>query len=157
MILESNNAKEGKGRDSVASEGVRAATNAVRRIFGVDGNKMAVEPTEEPTDLQHADPMSGWSDDVSLRKSHFCLLLKPQFVLRSETDEEAVCIMTAVQGKLQTYNIMDTEHADDPVSGNILTRFVSPWTVGKYLFNKTMLQELCIHHRFADFLPFRNK
>lgn len=123
MILESSNAKEGKGRDS-ASDGVRAAADAVRRIFGADGARMTVEPTEQPNDLQHVDPLSGWSEGVALRKSHFCLLLKPQFVLRSETDEEAVCIMTAVQGKLQSYNIMDIEHADDPISGNILTRFV---------------------------------
>lgn len=71
------------------------------------------------------DPLSGWSDGVSLRKSHFCLLLKPQVVLRSETNVESVCILAAVQAKLQSFAIMDDSNVEDPISGKIMSRYGS--------------------------------
>lgn len=83
-----------------------------------------MEASPEPLfhTLDNKDPLKGWSKGVSLRKGHFCLLLKPQIVLRSEANAESVCVLAAVQGKLQTYNIMDDANADDPVSGKVMSR-----------------------------------
>ncbi|THH02741.1 hypothetical protein EW026_g149 [Hermanssonia centrifuga] len=102
----------------------QTATQAVRKILGGGdgGPSTSVESSSEP--LFHTpdnrDPLKGWSKGVSLRKGHFCLLLKPQLILRSETSTESVCVLTAVQGNLQTYHIMDDVNADDPVSGKIM-------------------------------------
>ncbi|KAI0081718.1 hypothetical protein K474DRAFT_1133165 [Panus rudis PR-1116 ss-1] len=103
--------------------GAQAAAMAVRKMFtGETGTHPAVESMPASDFVDGIDPMSGWSEGVSLQKSHFCLLLKPQIVLKSEADADAVTIMAAVQGKLQTYGIVDVTHADDPVSGTVLTR-----------------------------------
>ena len=71
------------------------------------------------------DPLDGWAEGVSARRGHFCLLLKPQIVLRSNDDEESVCVLAAVQGKLKTFSIMDDANAHDPVSGKVMNRFVA--------------------------------
>ena len=68
------------------------------------------------------DPLHGWAEGVSAVKGHFCLLLKPQIVLRSNDDRESVCILAAVQGKLKTFAIMDNANVNDPVSGKIMNR-----------------------------------
>ena len=68
------------------------------------------------------DPLHGWAEGVSARKGHFCLLLKPQIVLRSTEDNDAVCVLAAVQGKLKTFSIMDDANANDPVSGKVMNR-----------------------------------
>ncbi|CAL1700808.1 unnamed protein product [Somion occarium] len=119
MAIDASKAKAEKGRESASS--AHAAAMAVRRMFTGEGASR-VERVHESDSLDNIDPMSGWSEDVALQKSHFCLLLKPQIVLRSEADSEAVCIMAAVQGKLQSYGILDIAHADDPISGNVMTR-----------------------------------
>ena len=93
---------------------------AVRKMF-MGETEATVERVEDPLESTH-DPMAGWDEGVFLRKSHFCLLLKPQIVLRSETSADSVLILAAVHGKLQTYAIMDTANADDPVSGRVMTR-----------------------------------
>ncbi|KAI0702885.1 golgi-body localization protein domain-containing protein [Cytidiella melzeri] len=104
----------------------QAAAQAVRKILtGGDGvSRTSLEVSSEPIDenCESTDPMKGWAEGVSLQKGHFCLLLKPQLVLRSEASQEAVCVLAAVQGKLQTYNIMDKANIDDPVSGKIMSR-----------------------------------
>ncbi|THV08447.1 hypothetical protein K435DRAFT_11362 [Dendrothele bispora CBS 962.96] len=68
------------------------------------------------------DPMNGWSDGVSLRKSHCCLLLKPQVVLRNRGNEKDVCVVAASQAKLQSFGIMDDSNVDDPISGKVMSR-----------------------------------
>ncbi|KAI0796722.1 golgi-body localization protein domain-containing protein [Abortiporus biennis] len=103
----------------------QAAAQVVRKILSGDLSSTASDedlknPEFDPKDL--VDPMSGWSEGVALQKSHFCLLLKPQIVLRSEGSSDSVCILAAVQGKLQTYNIMDEANAEDPVSGKVMGR-----------------------------------
>lgn len=95
---------------------------AVKKMFLGEGVATAIERTDDALEESVSEPMAGWSEGVFLRKSHFCLLLKPQIVLRSETSTEAVVILAAVHGKLQTYAIMDIENADDPVSGRVMTR-----------------------------------
>lgn len=104
----------------------QVAAQAMRKILsGGDGTaKTSIDVSSEPLDenSDYSDPMKGWTEGVSLEKGHFCLLLKPQLVLRSEASKEAVCVLAAVQGKLQTYNIMDQDNIDDPVSGKIMSR-----------------------------------
>ncbi|TBU45037.1 golgi-body localization protein domain-containing protein [Dichomitus squalens] len=80
------------------------------------------------------DPLYGWAEGVSVRKGHFCLLLKPQIVLRSNDDRESVCVLAAVQGKLKTFAIMDDANVNDPVSGKIMNRNFA-WLTGLQTFS----------------------
>lgn len=108
-----------------AAASAQAAALAVRKILGGgDGARTSVEVAPEQTGEQadSNDPLKGWSEGVSLSKAHFCLLLKPQIVLRSESSAESVCVLAAVQGKLQSYDILDEANADDPVSGRVMSR-----------------------------------
>jgi hypothetical protein len=69
------------------------------------------------------DPMSGWSHEgVSLEKSHFCLLLKPQVILRCDGAKDSVLVLAAGQATLQSYSILDSANIEDAVSGKIMTR-----------------------------------
>jgi hypothetical protein len=103
----------------------QAAATALRKIFTGDGrSKASIEvsesmPAYRPGDI---DPLRGWFEGVSLRKSHFCLLLKPQIVLRGEAGIGSACVLAAVQAKLQSFNIMDDLNAEDPVCGTVMTR-----------------------------------
>lgn len=119
-------ADEGKRRGSTAAASAQAAAQAVRKILGVGDHepRTSVEICAEPNSQQPDanDPLKGWSEGVSLSKANFCLLLKPQIVLRSEASAEAVCVLAAVQGKLQSYHILDDENVDDPVSGRVMSR-----------------------------------
>ncbi|OBZ70530.1 hypothetical protein A0H81_09422 [Grifola frondosa] len=61
-----------------------AAVVAVRKRLGSDRSSTSFEISpkllsDSPASI---DPLQAWSDGVSLRKSHFCLLLKPQVVLQ---------------------------------------------------------------------------
>lgn len=115
-------------RGPVAS--AQAAAAAVRNFLTGDGST-GVESVSYPIMEAPgaADPLDGWSQGVSLRKSDFCLLLKPQIVLRSEataeSDADSVCVLAAVQGKMKSYNIMDDANADDPISGKVMSRWVA--------------------------------
>lgn len=111
-----------KHRGAAAS--AQAAAQAVRKILIGDAFKTSLEVPTEPLGYSsdEAEPMKGWAEGVSLQKGHFCLLLKPQLVLKSETNAESVCVLAAVQGKLQTFNIMDNANVDDPVSGKVMSR-----------------------------------
>ncbi|OCH92936.1 hypothetical protein OBBRIDRAFT_802282 [Obba rivulosa] len=99
----------------------QAAAMAVRKFLAGDqDSNAAIQHSDQDPAL--LDPLDGWTEGVSLRKSHICLLLKPQIVLRSETSAESVCVLTAVQGKLKSFAIMDDSNADDPVSGKVMSR-----------------------------------
>lgn len=119
-----------KERRATAASATQAAVQNVRKLLGGDIlGSTSVESSPEPLfhTLDNTDPLKGWSEGVSLSKGHFCLLLKPQFILRNEKAADAtegVCVLAAVQGKLQTYNIMDDANADDPVSGKVMSRYV---------------------------------
>ncbi|KAK7470536.1 Protein SABRE [Stygiomarasmius scandens] len=102
-----------------------AAASAIKRILIGENHKSTegnvdILPTLPSSD--ELDPMNGWSDGVSLRKSYCCLLLKPQVVLRNRGNEKDVCVVAAVQAKLQSFRIMDDSNVDDPVSGKVMTR-----------------------------------
>ncbi|KAF8663414.1 hypothetical protein AX16_000986 [Volvariella volvacea WC 439] len=105
-------------------EAADIATSTFRRMFkgefGRGSNEVQVESKPLPL-VDRVDPLHGWSEGVALRKAHCCLLLKPQVVLRAES-ESSVCIVAAMQSKLQTYAIMDSANASDPVSGKIMSR-----------------------------------
>ncbi|KAF9268076.1 hypothetical protein L218DRAFT_994841 [Marasmius fiardii PR-910] len=103
----------------------QAAATAIRKIFAGEGVKSSertsVQITRSTPSSRPLDPMGGWSDGVSLRKSHCCLLLKPQIVLRNREVEKDICVVTAVQAKLQSFAIMDDSNLDDPISGKVIT------------------------------------
>ena len=67
-------------------------------------------------------PLEGWNEGVSLDQSHFCVLLKPQIVLHSESSEDSTCVVAAGVTKLKINNIMDNENASDPINGTIMSR-----------------------------------
>ena len=102
------------------------AAQALKKILiGGDNDDDSNNPIfDEPEeDLSEFDPLSGWSrDDVSLNKSHFCLLLKPQVILRSEASKDSVLVLACVQASLQSFTISDTANIEDPISGRIMTR-----------------------------------
>ena len=93
-----------------------------------DHPKHSVEVQVEPQPPEEFDPLDGWSEGVSLRKRHCCLLLKPQVVLKGEGTGDAL-IVAALQAKLQAFGITDEHNADDPVCGNIMSRLVSLFNV----------------------------
>jgi hypothetical protein len=111
-------------RDAVAGA-QQAATNALRRILTAENNPRVSVLMSDDTPCRPAgafDPLSGWSEGVTLLRSHFLLLLKPQIVLRTEVDQHSVCVLAAVHAKSQSFNVMDDSNIDDPVSGKVMTR-----------------------------------
>lgn len=102
----------------------QAAASAIRRILTKErgSTSLDVQSGVPPAPLE-VNPMDGWDDGVILRKSHFCLLLKPQIILLStEIGEASTVVLAAVQAKLQSFKIMDASNLEDPVSGTIITR-----------------------------------
>lgn len=98
------------------------AASALRKMLKMDYSKSSVEiSTEEHREV--IDPLNGWSNGVSLRKSHCCLLLKPQIVMCGQEPKDT-CVVAAVQAKLQSFAIMDNSNAGDPVSGKVMSRRV---------------------------------
>ncbi|KAI6163026.1 golgi-body localization protein domain-containing protein [Pisolithus thermaeus] len=102
----------------------QAAASALRRILTKErgSTSLDIQSGVPPSPLE-VNPMDGWDDGVILRKSHFCLLLKPQIILLStEIGEASTVVLAAVQAKLQSFKIMDASNLEDPVSGTIITR-----------------------------------
>ncbi|TFK43439.1 golgi-body localization protein domain-containing protein [Crucibulum laeve] len=97
------------------------ATATLRKILKNDVDRTSIEISNNLPDNALDDPLQGWADGVSLRKSHCCLLLKPQIVLRGEGTREA-CILAAAQAKMQSFAIMDIANLDDPISGKVMSR-----------------------------------
>lgn len=89
-----------------------------------EGGKSSIEVDQQETSGLQTDPLDGWSDGVTLRKAHCCFLLKPQVVLKDEESGD-VCVIAAIQAKLQSFAIMDNVNIDDPISGKIMSRCVS--------------------------------
>jgi hypothetical protein len=129
--------KDGKQKGPASS--AQAAAHALRKILTGDGGSNTVVHVSKdhlPQAPDAMDPLSGWSRGVSLCKSHFCLLLKPQIVLRSETNMDSVCVLAAVQAKLQSFAIMDDSNVEDPVSGKIMSRYASDLPQSAYRLNR---------------------
>lgn len=108
--------------DKVQDTGSTAqlAASALRKMLKIDYSKSSVEVSTEKR-REAVDPLNGWSNGVSLRKSDCCLLLKPQIVMCGQESKDT-CIVAAVQAKLQAFAIMDDSNADDPVSGKVMSR-----------------------------------
>jgi hypothetical protein len=96
------------------------STKAVKRLFSRQ---------QEPRKTQ--DVVAGPADiDVNLgafqhtetQRNHFCLLYKPQIVLKSNLDDESVIIIAANDAALQTMDVMDTK-VTDAVNAHILTKY----------------------------------
>lgn len=88
--------------------------------------------TPQPIKCQpkgEVEPASGWkTDDIVVNKSHLCLLLNPQFTLRSTADAESILVITAAKASLQTFAILDRNYVDgltsDPINAYIMKRYV---------------------------------
>lgn len=103
-----------------AGSTAQLAASALRKMLKIDHSKSSVELSAKER-REVVDPLNGWSNGVSLRKSHCCLLLKPQIVM-SGHERKDTCIVAAVQAKLQSFAIMDDSNVDDPVSGKVMSR-----------------------------------
>lgn len=102
----------------------QAAASALRKLWKNEFAKSSEDlfPELLLDSLDAINPLDGWSDGVSLQKSHYCLLLKPQVVLRGGLDS-GPCVVAAIQTKLQSFEIMDDLNADDPISGKVMSRY----------------------------------
>ncbi|KAG2367288.1 golgi-body localization protein domain-containing protein [Suillus spraguei] len=101
----------------------QTAATVLKRILNRDRNDVLIEVADDVVDGDGTiNPLVGWDEGVALQKRHFCLLLKPQIVLRSEGNTDSVSVLAAVQAKLQSFTIMDKSNLEDPVSGTIMTR-----------------------------------
>jgi len=114
-------------RENTIKRRTRAA-QAVRRIIsGEDKTKgeTSLRSTKDRTSLSETDPLYGWDQGVTETRSHLCLLLKPQIVLRSEKNSRSSLVLVADNVILRNYGILDTLNANDPVSGFIMQRYVT--------------------------------
>lgn len=106
----------------------QAAASALRRILTRERGSTSLDiQSEVPPVPLEVNPLDGWEEGVILRKSHFCLLLKPQIILLNTESsngiaEASTVVLAAVQAKLQSFKIMDASNLEDAVSGTIITR-----------------------------------
>ncbi|KAH0839883.1 hypothetical protein J3R83DRAFT_834 [Lanmaoa asiatica] len=116
------------GKSRASAGAAQAAASAFRRMLtggrGSTSLDIQRDVASDPADVK---PLEGWEEGVVLRKRHFCLLLKPQIILRStdptpNVNMESVVILAAVQAKLQVFKIMDASNLEDPISGHIMHR-----------------------------------
>ncbi|KAF8897633.1 golgi-body localization protein domain-containing protein [Infundibulicybe gibba] len=114
-----HNTEKNRTRASTAQN----AASALRKMLKGEYTRSSVEVSQDVLTQPPGpiDPLNGWSDGVSLQKSHCCLLLKPQIVLRGEKPTDT-CVVAAVQAKLQAFAIMDNANRDDPISGKVMSR-----------------------------------
>src|SRR5277367_72841 len=67
--------------------------NAVKRLFARQPEARKMQDTiAGPADVDHN---IGLFEQTDTRQTHFCLLFKPQIVLRSNLDDESVIIISA--------------------------------------------------------------
>ncbi|KAJ1308412.1 hypothetical protein OPQ81_004117 [Rhizoctonia solani] len=112
----------------------QAAAHTIRKIFTADGGSRDSAPQNidvpQPIKCQiqgEIEPASGWkTDDIIVNKSHMCLLLNPQFTMRSTADNESTLVITVNHASLQTFAILDKNFVDgvtaDPINANIMKR-----------------------------------
>lgn len=104
-----------------------AAASALKHMFVRDNSDSDSEDSVEyivdsDSSSSILDPLHGWSDGVSLKKGHCCLLLKPQVILQNREKPQETCVVAALQAKLQSFTIMDDSNAKDPISGKVMSR-----------------------------------
>lgn len=116
--------KETESKERGLSNTAQIAASALRKMLkGDNSTKISVDVTPESTPQApgKVEPLEGWSEGVSLLKSHCCLLLKPQIVMSGDSPADK-CIVAAAQAKLQSFSIMDLLNLDDPISGKVMSR-----------------------------------
>jgi hypothetical protein len=95
------------------------SSKAVKRLFTrQQDTKKLPDTAAGPADVDHTIGMFSHSKS---RQAHFCLLFKPQIVLRSNIDDESVIIISANDAAIQTTVVMDPV-IEDPVNGHLLTK-----------------------------------
>ncbi|KIL00625.1 hypothetical protein PAXRUDRAFT_821523 [Paxillus rubicundulus Ve08.2h10] len=115
-------------KSKVSGGAAQAAASALRKMLTRERDSASLDIQSDVTsDPANVDPLDGWEEGVVLRKRHFCLLLKPQIILRSadpssDAGVESFVILAAVQAKLQVFKIMDASNLEDPISGSIMNR-----------------------------------
>ena len=98
------------------------STNAVKRLFVRQPEaRKTQDAVAGPADV---DINIGIFEQTQTHRTHFCLLFKPQIVLRSNLDDESVIIISANDAAIQIANVMDKK-IEDPVDGHMLTKSVS--------------------------------
>lgn len=115
---------QGNSNDRGHGNTATMAASAIRKILKGENITKFPKDFNIPNDLPGQptfDPMDGWAEGVSLTKGLYCLLVKPQIVLRGESSTQA-CIVAASQAKIQSFDIMDLANFDDPVSGKVMSR-----------------------------------
>ncbi|KAG9096705.1 hypothetical protein FRC06_008417 [Ceratobasidium sp. 370] len=110
----------------------QAAAHTIRKIFTSEGGSRESATVEIPQPIKcqgkgEVEPASGWkADNIVVNKSHLCLLLNPQFILRSTVDAESILVITAAKASLQTFAILDKNYMDgytsDPINAHIMKR-----------------------------------
>ena len=128
QVTDPNSTEKSKASGGAAGAAQTAASALRRMLAGGRGSTSLDIQTDVASDPSDVKPLDGWDEGVVLRKRHFCLLLKPQIILRStdpsfSVDTESVVILAAVQAKLQVFKIMDASNLEDPVSGHIMHRY----------------------------------
>ncbi|KAF9485263.1 hypothetical protein BDN70DRAFT_871269 [Pholiota conissans] len=111
-------------KDRGTPNAAQMAASALRKVLkGDNSTKVPLEVIRELDSRvpNQVDPLSGWADGVSLLKSHCCILLKPQIILRGEAPADK-CIVAAAQARLQSFAIMDLANLEDSISGKIMSR-----------------------------------
>lgn len=115
------------------TKGIAQAMQMLRQSFSTKDTAGGLENilADAYTDAPRPglNPLEGWKEGVSLKQSHFCVLLKPQIVLHSESSEDSTCVVAAGVTSFKINNIMDNENADDPINGNIMSRYALIWCV----------------------------
>ncbi|QRV87312.1 Apt1 domain protein [Ceratobasidium sp. AG-Ba] len=110
----------------------QAAAHTIRKIFTSEGGSRESATVEIPQPIRcqgkgEIEPASGWkTDNIVVNKSHLCLLLNPQFTLKSTVDTESILVITAAKASLQTFAILDKNYVDgyasDPINAHIMKR-----------------------------------
>ncbi|KAH7344029.1 golgi-body localization protein domain-containing protein [Rhizoctonia solani] len=121
-------------QDPTPRNRAQAAAHTIRKIFTADGGSRdsAAQIMDVPQPIKcqaqgEIEPASGWkTDDIIVNKSHMCLLLNPQFTMRSTADDESILVITVNHASLQTFSILDKKFVDDltadPINANIMKR-----------------------------------
>ncbi|KIJ56610.1 hypothetical protein M422DRAFT_218123 [Sphaerobolus stellatus SS14] len=104
-----------------------AAAQAVRRMITGEerfrGDTITARQSKRRAHpVSENDPLYGWDEGVTEKKSHLCLLLKPQIILRCNKSPRSILVLVADHVILRNYGILDTLNANDPVSGYIMQR-----------------------------------
>lgn len=95
----------------------RAAT-ALRKILTSDGEDSDESRSRENT----LDSIA--ATEPTLRKGHYCVLFKPQIALHAEEGSDAIVHIAAMGAVVESYALMDPDHIEDPINGQIMRRSV---------------------------------